>query len=305
VHIHRDKFLFLNEKRYDILAVDVDDVEDMEEVEAGYEPGLDPATFTDVPMPNYSVCSGRGHYQAMWILQDPLPPRPSPKSVEFLSDVRDGLNMALNGDFAFNMRGAARNPFCTDYKARRWHGGRYSLEELNLGNPLFKQVRTAKHTSDYQEGNRNRATFLFALSLAKQDPTISMESLLIQVEFWQQAHAPEKPLSRSENAAVVKSALRNGYRYKIRADFNYGAMNLPALNWAEMTEQQRKDEIHKRQRQGALWVAEQKTATTTDKILKAVLELEAEGLHPTQAKIAEKSGLSLRTVKTYWNKRKI
>ena len=222
----------------------------------------------------------------------------------YFRDVRDGLSLALNGDFAFNARGAARNPFCTDYKARRWHGDRYSLEELNLGNPLLRMVRTARHTSEYCQGNRNTATFLFALSLSKKDPTASMEALLAQVEFWQSAHAPEKPLGWSENVAVVKSALRNGYRYKIRADYNYGVMNLPELNWPEMSEQERKEEIKKRQQAGAAFTHMARKMKTEEKILKAVVEMEANGEKITQVAIAEKAGLSVRTVKTYWNNKK-
>lgn len=64
------------------------------------------------------------------------------------------------------------------------------------------------------------------------------------------------------------------------------------------------EQVKERQKMGALETAQKKREATTDKILAAVLELEKEKQKITQKAITAKTGLSLGTVRRYWNRQK-
>ena len=254
----RYKFIYYNQYQIKMIAVDVDDVG---EIEPSYEPGLDRSTFNDVPVPNISVCSSGGHFQAFWMLKKPMPIKCSAKSMDFCNDIRMKLNIALGGDCSFNKRGGARNPFYEKYKIMKWHDDAYELSDLNLNIDLFQSFSAnlvSGGDAKYEEGERNKVTFLRALYFYKRNPKISFEELLANVLAWQNIQDDEN-LSYPENVGIVKSVLRNGYKYKIRADRNYGAMQLPKIDWSSMSAKQRKREIKKRQRMGAKYTHKRQT----------------------------------------------
>ncbi|GAU08890.1 replication initiation protein [Desulfoplanes formicivorans] len=299
--INDHKFLYYNQFQTKILAIDVDDIYidklPLNNPESKYEPGLDKNTFCDIPAPNFTVCTGKGHFQAFWRLKNPIPMRGAARTHEYYSDVRTKLNIALNGDFAFNKRGSARNPFYRNYWVRKWHDDEYELSDLNLNINLFTNVSICGLNKIYEHGNRNIATFYRALYYYKKNTNISFDDLLKKTISWQQMQ-DEENLSQRENISIIKSVLRNGYKYKIRADRNYGAMNLPKIDWKAMTARKRKNEIRRRQSLGAHYVNKNQVIKNS----KIVRDYFKANPHSSIKKAARELKMSRNTIKKYYQK---
>lgn len=259
------RFLFYNQYQTKVIAIDVDDCPRCD-LHDCYEPGLDPVTFENIPLPNITVCTGNGHYQAFWRLKKAIPQKKAQKCQEYFTDVRSKLNIALNGDFAFNKRGGARNPFNPSYRVRKWHDHDFELGDLNLNIQLFKLATVSTMDNLYEPGNRNRSTFIKALNFFKKNPLIKFDDLFELIKTWQNLHEAEN-LSRAENAGIIKSVLRNGDKYRLRADRNYGAMNLPEVQWEELTRNGRYRKIKQRQRLGAYYTHDQRREKSKSKVI--------------------------------------
>jgi len=290
-------FVTINRHRYNAVNIDVDDVLPGEQY---FLPGLDRSTYqgAGLPLPNLAVQTSGARVQAFWLLDRPLPRNASPSSWQYYTDVRARMNAALNGDFACNPRGAVRNPFYLGHKVVKFHEGRTELAKLNV--PVKLDAKTYQyHSRDYYTGNRNRATFNFALQYYKErQGQITQEELLRQVQAFQNlADAPALPLQ--ENKLIVRSIARNADKYKVRANRNYGAMNLPAVDWGSMTAQERQAEITARQRQGAAYTSKGKARSARQRLEWAVEDLQGQGEPLTYARIARAAGVALNTAKAH------
>lgn len=295
IDIFSYQFLQYNQFQYKLIGIDVDDVDISPlDIESGYEPGLDPAYYSDVPIPNWSVCSSNGHFQAFWKMKNPLPVDSSSKSIAYYDDVRTKLNIVLNGDFAFNKKGTCRNPFCFRAKSKVWHDDSYELSDLNLNIDLFQKVQTASKDNQYYIGNRNTSTFLSCLNFYKQEPSISYSDLLAKTIAWQTIQSCRN-LGPGENAGIVRSVIRNGDKYQIRADRNYGAMGLSKADWKSMSAAERQSEIRSRQSAGAKYSSRKKSIAASERVR------EFFALNPTSSisEASRKLGMSRATIRKY------
>lgn len=277
------------------LDIDLTVQYDAEEI----HPAFDITIFDDanLPLPIFSVLSGNSYHLA-WLLSKSLPAKPSPRSFSFFHDVRRRLILHLKADGASPaVNVACKNPFYKKHKAVHFDSQAASLEDLNLDEKLPSHGTLV--SVEYSRGQRNHATFRAALRhFKKQEEKVSLDDLLAFIDSFQQGQTAP-PLRRAENVSIARSVIRNGRRYKTRANRNYGAMGLNKPDWATMTPAERKQEIINRKKAGANYTHALRQTNTKERIEKAIQSITSEGQRITAKAIAGRSELSAKTVGSY------
>lgn len=295
-------FLSINQTCYSVVHIDVDDPD------CDQDPIIPPAfdvsfyNWLNIPAPNITIQTTAPRFQAFWLLKKFMPFGARRTALDFYHDVRQKLNFALGGDASCNIRGAARNPFYikAQPQVRCFSKERRDLADIN---PRYIRIpaRTYQNQAHkYEVGNRNRVTFRVVLRRFKELGERASVQEMFEYAKRFQAQCNAEPLPDRENMTIASSVIRNGHKYRLSKDFNYGAMQLPEADWDSLTSAQRKAEIQWRQSAAAKWVHKKRKAKTRDRLVLAVHELQREGQRPTQKAVADRSGYSLRTVKEYW-----
>lgn len=259
---------------------------------------FDPAPYEElnIPLPAFAVLSRRS-FHLLWPLLRPLPPHPSPISLRYYHDVRRNLIRALGGDIACGVQHiGAKNPFFTGHQAVRYESRPCVLEELLLdASPQDIPIWSAL---EYEGGQRNCASFRAALGYFCSLGGASVDELTAFIETYQ-AGKGVTPLSKPEIHDIAKSILRNGDRYRVRADRNYGVMGLPTLKGTDLPAEERRAAIRQRQGEGGRYSAEQRAAECRRIIADALAALVAEGRKVTGEVIARATGVDVRTVRRH------
>lgn len=172
---------------------------------------------------------------------------------------------------------------------------RHELAKLDVTH-LWKTAPRIPFTVEYCQGNRNRASFCYALRLFKHNPTLPFEDLLFSLESFQQEQSAP-PLSRTENAGILKSVLRNAHRYG-DINPNRGILGLPpkpgflsdADYWPWRSE---------RHSAGAAYARQKRTEDRKSKIAEAAASLRQNGAAVTVSAVARMIGVSRNTVQKY------
>lgn len=299
-------FITANKARIGGIVIDVDDVE---EDESGFLPGFDEGTYewAGAPLPARVVSTSGQRFQAQYPLHRPLPLRKnaSGKSFDFFRDVRDSLTVALNGDLAVPYRGTVRNPLFRHAKVIDFHQTAFHLADIQAATKLDGRM-FERWSREYRQGNRNRATFLFALDEFKTSgDTLSPEALIAKIQTFQALHTSVPALGLGEISRIASSVLRNGSRYhrpgrRYEPHWKVGALGLPSANWAGMTPNERRTEIRYRQGVGALHCHEVRKAATLAKLQVALDDMVKSGVPPSKAALARKTGVKRDTVARHW-----
>jgi hypothetical protein len=290
----------VNLASYQVIGVDVDfGASDQAPV---IPPFCDIAPFKwyDIPFPNLTVQSNPPNFQAFWFLDWSLPFQASSWSLRFFHDVRLKLIHALSGDPSCNVRGSMRNAVCLEAPARCFTKERRTLYEVNPRHITLPARTLQNNAHKYEVGNRNRVTFNVVLRRFKELREKASVSELFNYARRFQDQCNAEPLPDPENWQIASSVKRNGPRYRIRADYNYGAMQLPDAPWDEMSEAERVEEIRRRQSMGAHWMHDRRKTKTRAKLEVAVQELQREGQKVTQRAVAARSGCAIQTVNSHW-----
>jgi hypothetical protein len=297
-------FLAINQSAYNVVHIDIDRVEcDQYPL---FEPAFDVAIYDelDIPWPTYTVPTTRHRFHAFWLLERSLPFEASPKSLQFFHDIRQKLNHVLGGDYSCNIRGAVRNPFYIKAEARSFSPQLRCLKEIN---PVRVQIpaRTYQNNAhQYAIGNRNRTTFNVALRYFHdsnfQATFDELLSYAVRFQDLCQADRQVEPLPLAENKSIASSVRRNGHRYKVRGDYNYGAMQLPEVDWSSLSDGERQEEIRRRQQMAAEWVHDKRKDKTQAKLKAAIQQLKQDGQKVSQRAVAERAGCSLQTANRHW-----
>lgn len=261
-----------------------------------FHPAFDAAIFDqyNLQVPNFSVHSGDS-YHMIWRLQKSLPLAGSKTSMSFLYDVRRKIVQTMSGDTSCPLRNVAfKNPAHKANSYRYWGDHFYYLDKLNIA--VGSQKNTNWENAEYGKGQRNESTFRSALSWWKREgQKATLDELVDYIAAFQEGFHGIEPLSRAENISIATSILRNGDRYKTRADRNYGAMKLPKAKWREMSPDERREEIRRRKQLGAGYTNKNQKQSTREKIKASIEQLR--GSKISARAIAEHSGLSHRTVR--------
>ena len=294
--VPRYPYVVLNTTSIQWVHIDVDLAPEWQDLL--FHPAFDTAIFDNycLQYPNFSVHSGDSFHLA-WLLKRSLPLVGSPASMSFLYDVRRKLNQALEGDASCPLRNVAfKNPAYRGNRCRCWGSKSCYLDKLNIDVDISKN-RTIWEKADYGEGQRNESTFRSALNWWKEGgQKATFEELIDYIATYQESFQDARPLSRSENASIANSIIRNGERYKTRANRNYGAMQLPDAQWREMSPEERRAEIQRHQQLGAHYTNQQQKQSTNKRIEASIDHLISAGKKITARGIAGQSGLSYRTV---------
>lgn len=293
-------YIAINQRDFRIVHVEVDSID--VSGDSLLEPAFDIQTYDEfsIPWPNYAVISSGHRFHAFWILERSLPKSATFRSISYFHDVRAKLIYALGGDPACNIAGAVRNPFCTKAKVREFSRKPHRLADLNLDIKVSAKTYEA-YRSLYQPGARNCATFKAALGFYREHQgRIGFDELVAWIKTFQGLYPGVDPLSYVEVRSIAASIIRNGQRYRTRANRNYGRMNLAPVDYSDMDEEERLAMIRSRQSTGAAFVHDQRRQSTIDKMTAAWEAITREGQVPTQKAVSERAAVSLRTVKTYW-----
>lgn len=299
-------FITANKARIAGITIDVDDVEADEPY---HRPGFDEGTYdwAGVPCPARVVATSGPRFQAIFPLRQPMPLRrnASKASFDFFRDVRDDLNLSLNGDFAVPYRGTVRNPLFKGAKVHDFHQTAFHLADLQTIGKLDAR-RFERWSGEYREGNRNRSTFLFALEESKASgDTLDRDALIARIQTFQALHTSVPALGLGEISRIASSVLRNGSRYhrpgrRYEPHWKVGALDLPPANWTAMTPGERRDEIKIRQQLGQIHRSEVVKARTLEKLEAAMGELVRTGQTITLKGLARAAGVSRTTVRAHW-----
>ena len=294
-------FLAINQRAFSIVHVEVDDVS----VYGGcmIEPAFDVDTFEslNIPLPNYSVISSGHKFHAFWLMERSLPKAASYKSLAYYHDVRAKLVYALGGDRCCNIAGAVRNPFYKKAEARQLASRPYRLGDLNLSDVKVDARSFAAFRAEYAPGSRNCSVFQALLRYAQaRGGQVGFDDLVAQAQTFMALTPDVEALPVTEVRSIASSVARNSWRYRARAVRNYGAMSLPPVDYEPLEREERVAVIRSRQAQGASYVNEKRRAGTMSRLVSARDELLRDGQRITQAAVAERSGLSLATVKRGW-----
>lgn len=299
-------FITANKARIAGITVDVDDVEADEPY---HRPGFDEGTYdwAGVPCPARVVATSGPRFQAIFPLRQPMPLRrnASKASFDFYRDVKNDLNLALNGDFAVPYRGTVRNPLFKGATVHDFHQTAFQLGDLQAATKLDAR-RFGRWSREYRQGNRNRATFLFALDEFKASgDTLSPEALISKIQTFQALHTSVPALGLGEISRIAGSVLRNGSRYyrpgrRHEPHWKVGALDLAPANWAGMTPGERRDEIRIRQQLGQIHRSEVVKARTLEKLQAALDGISRASQPITKAGIARAAGVKRETVARHW-----
>lgn len=301
------QFAVCNKARIAGFVIDVDDVEDDG---SGYIPGFDEGTYeyANAPLPLCAVSTSGQRFQAFYALSDSLPLRAnaSSRSFSYFSATRDGVTLALNGDFAVPYRGVVRNPLYQHAKVRIFHNTPSKLGDLETVQKLDGK-RFEQWSREYRVGNRNRATFLFALDEYKSSgDSLTRDHLIAKIQTFQALHTDVPPLGLGEITGIVSSVLRNGSRYHRPArrhepHWRVGALGLEPADWASMTPEERRAEIKRRQQLGQAHRGEVVKAATLAKLQAALVDMLKTGEPITKAALARAAGVKRDTVARHWS----
>lgn len=298
--VFRFPFISINLPNYQVVQIDVD------EPDCDADPIIPPAFdlapyhWLDIPPPNFTVVSSGQRFHAFWLLERSLPFKASPTSLQFFHDVRQKLAHALGGDVSCNVRGSARNPFYRKAHARCFSKERNHLREVNPRHITIPARTYRNQAHKYVEGNRNRVTFNVVLRRYKELGEKASTAELFEYARRFQGHCDAEALPDSENWSIASSVRRNGHKYRVSADRNYGAMGLEAPDWGGMSPEERRVEIRRRQSMGAYWMHDKRKERTKARLELAIQELQREGQKITQRAVAERSGCSTQTINAYW-----
>lgn len=293
-------YIAINQRDFRIVHVDVDSID--VSGEPLLEPAFDIQTYDDlnIPWPNFTVISSGHRFHAFWVLERSIPRSATFRSISYFHDVRTKLIYSLGGDPACNVAGAVRNPFFAKANVRELSRKPYRLADLNLDIKVDAKTYET-YRSLYQQGTRNCATFRAALGFYKEHHgQVEFDELVTWIQTFQGLYPGVDPLPLSEVRWIAGSVVKNGWRYRTRADRNYGIMGFSPLDCSGMEEKERLDAIRTRQKIGAAFVHNLRRQGTIDKMTAAWGAITGEGQVPTQKAVAERAGVSLRTVKTYW-----
>jgi len=289
-------YLVLNTTSIRWIHIDVDLEPGWERL--GFHPAFDSEIFDQYSLqfPNWSVHS-KNSFHMIWRLRRSFPLVGSAVSMAFLYDVRRKILEALNGDSSCPVRNVSfKNPAYKGHQYRYWGSHCHFLDKLNIDVDV-SQGGAGWTNSKYGRGQRNEATFYAVLSWWKEGgQRASFDEMLDFITSYQECFTDTPPLSHAENTAIAKSILRNGDRYKTRADRNYGAMKLPEAKWREMSFEERKAEIRRRQRLGAKFTHKKRQLSTRQRIEASVEHIRKTGGKLTANAVADHSGVSYRTV---------
>ena len=133
-----------------------------------------------------------------------------------------------------------------------------------------------------------------------QGGQVSFEELLAQANTFMALSSDVEALPMTEVRSIAASVAKNSWRYRARAVRNYGAMSLPPVDYEPLELEERVAVIRSRQAQGASYVNAKRRAGTMARIGIARDDLVRDGEKVTQKAVAERSGVSLRSVKVYW-----
>ena len=300
IHSHNavdHPFITVNKYRISVMAIDCDNAP----VKNGYSKGLDPETYTSIglPLPNAVVQTRRG-YQAYWFLKKPIH-KQHRKACDYYRELRLRIIAKLGADQACNVCGSMRNPFYIgqEHKAAFFHNAGTELCDFDI---FERAPRYSKYNPvTYEVGQRNKATFKYALNLFKESAhTLSLSDLFSKVDLWVKSRNCDS-LPRSEIQGICSSVFRNGQNYRIRADRNYGAMNLPEIDYSHINVYQRLAIIRHRQALGGKYAAQLNKQRTFAKLKKYMERLVAiqENI-PSKSKLAKVSACSRSTVIKHW-----
>jgi len=298
-------FIAINQKSYNMLHVDVDDNGTISA--PLLPPAFDLATYDEfgIPLPNFAVVTSGNRFHAFWLLANPLSYTATHRSMALFHDIRLKIIGALNGDPACNTSGAVRNPFYMKANVRVMSTKLYSLSDLNIHFRISSKIYDP-YFREYGVGSRNNATFKAGLAhYIRSNRSLSIEALFLWMKGFQSLISDVPHLCDAEVHYIARSIVRNGYRYKARDPRNYGAMKLQPVNYSGLNTEERQAIIRERQSTGAGYTHKKRQEGTATRIICAIEELRREGIKVTQKNITEKSGISLRTVKSYWNRPEI
>jgi hypothetical protein len=293
-------FVSINRDSYQVVHLDVDDPGCCPDPIIPPYCDIGPYEWHEVPFPNWTIESSSLRYHAIWILERSLPFSASCKSLQFFHDARLKLAYAFGGDPSCSPRPALRNPVYKKGRSQCFTKERRQLSEITPRHITIPARTFRNYSERYEKDNRNNCTFWVLLRRFKEyGESLSPHELFdYAVRFQDQCNAD--PLPRGENWQIAKSVCRNGHNYRVSADRRYGAMGLDPAPWDEMSDEERKAEIKRRQRLGIQYVNDQRKSKTRAKLEVAVQELQREGEKITQRAVAARSGCAIQTVNSHW-----
>ncbi len=215
------------------------------------------------------------------------------KPIRYAAAIEAALTQALGADPGY-ARLLAKNPLHPQWCVRAAADRAYSLGALARGLDLPSSPRGSVASVGL---GRNCTLFdrlrTWAYS-AKARFTSAEEFRHAVFERATEFNAFPVPLSASEVRATARSVSNwvwTRYTGRGAKEKDRGAVGLrPDMDLS----------LPERQALGALYTARKRSRTTTDTLRRARFEVVAEGRCETQAEIAERTGLSLRTVKRHW-----
>jgi hypothetical protein len=257
---------------------------------------FDPAPYDhlNIPYPAFSVLSRRSYHLA-WPLLRSLPREPSARAWNFYRNTRGKLALALGGDLACPSNSVSmKNPFYDRNFAQRYPANPCHLADLLVDGILPARSAFLEEIA-YETGQRNLATFRKALEYSQAHPGASYEQLLDFIESFQ-ANQTDPPLPRAENQGIVASILSNRH-YRVRAQRNYGAMNLPTLRGTGLPPEQMLAAIRERQSKGAQFSCALRVSKKSAALRDAVAAMENEGKRITGGELAARAKVSIAYVR--------
>lgn len=239
----------------------------------------------------------RGHllYELHTPVNTGINGRASPQRL--LKSVRNGLTELLGGDTGYQ-HFITKNPLCSQFRGIPVHNQKWELLELLDWIPDQVAKPFQARAQDNSMG-RNSALFRssrhFAYSIVDafrqkgQRDGFDNEVLKYALSANENLSAP---LPINEIRGLAKSVSKWCWS-------SYDPSQPRQLGI--LTPEQKQLSGKERQSIGASHTNAQKREKTRDKLTKAIVLIKKSGKHPTQQRVSDHSGLSLRTVKRYWN----
>ena len=326
--VTNDPWISLNTAEYEnAVTIDCDNTRWLDQLDILHSYGC--------PLPNFIVCDPyKGTAHVTWMLADPVRTTDDalPKPRWMLGVVRDGLAGMLTGDYAFTNR-LTKNPcavgralpigsapafpaiweaYCAARTGLRWHTMMMNLEPVRLGS-LYLGVmswageqelppprrRFTRHSA-VAESSKGQLLFDAArfriYQLARDDFGRAINADVVREIIEAEADRLGSPASERDRAGMTKRIVRwmrtRWRRQTGRAGHgrNGGTMG---LNLSDLP-------LHKKQSLAAKRSRAAVAALNDLKIGVAFEALRAEGIHVTQAAVAARAGVSLRTVASRW-----
>lgn len=231
-----------------------------------------------------------GHAHYLYRLDKPVYRKKGEKSSKpdrFLKAVKRGLTFGLGGDMGYSGF-LVKNPFHPDWRTYSFRDDPYTLGEIAKKIPSWVPP-------SIQEGDGRNNTVFHALrkwayrNLHRYEEKSAWNEIVLNIasdinEF------PE-PLLESEIRAIAKSVA------------NWVWNNYTGSGWVPRERVMKLNQeipLADRQRLGQNYAAGVKVQNTKSMLRMAIEDLISEDLPVTQLGVSERSGKSLRTVKTYW-----